>query len=48
MIHSPTPKSSQAGGGTGRHFALAGKRGRTAPALVDYILVAEFDIDSGR
>lgn len=30
------------------HFALAGKRGETAPALVDYVLLAEFDIDSGR
>lgn len=31
-----------------QHFALAGKRGETAPTLVDYILLAEFDIDSGR
>lgn len=29
-------------------FGLAGKRGGAAAALVDYIVVAEFDIDSGR
>lgn len=58
MMHSPLPKSSSsrkqqqdaaaAAGTRCPHFSLAGKRGRSAPALVDYILVAEFDIDSGR
>ncbi|CAM9773411.1 unnamed protein product [Scytosiphon promiscuus] len=40
---------SQPGGGTTRvpYFGLASKRGKSAPPLVDYILVAEFDIDSG-
>lgn len=31
-----------------QHFALAERRGSSAPALVDYILLAEFDVDSGR
>lgn len=42
-----TPKGRQPGARM-QHFALSGKRGETAPALVDYILLAEFDIDSGR
>lgn len=46
MILSPGAKSFQPI--KCPHFALAGKRGRAAPTLVDYILVAEFDIDSGR
>lgn len=41
------PKPRQPGARV-QHFALAGKRGGAAPALVDYILLAEFDIDSGR
>ncbi len=46
---SPTPSQKQAlGGARLPHFDLAAKRGQEAPALVDYILVAEFDIDSGR
>lgn len=45
---SPTPGQKQALGTRLPHFDLAVKRGKETPALVDYILVAEFDIDSGR
>lgn len=52
-MQSPSKSlASQSGGGAAGsrvlHFGLAGTRGDEAPALVDYILVAEFDIDSGR
>ncbi|CAM9680931.1 unnamed protein product, partial [Ectocarpus sp. 8 AP-2014] len=50
-MQSPSKSlTSQAGGAAGSrvlHFGLAGTRGAEAPALVDYILLAEFDIDSG-
>lgn len=41
-------QQSPAAAARGPHFGLAGRRGGGAAALVDYILVAEFDIDSGR
>lgn len=31
-----------------RFYGLAGTRGQTAPRLAEYIVLAEFDIDSGR
>ncbi|CAN0090813.1 unnamed protein product, partial [Ectocarpus sp. 4 AP-2014] len=50
-MQSPSKSlTSQAGGAACSrvlHFGLAGTRGAEAPALVDYILLAEFDIDSG-
>lgn len=30
------------------HFKWANKRGKATPRLVDYIVLAEFDVDSGR
>lgn len=51
MMPTTTPSGHiSQGGASGRvpYFRLAGTRGKSAPALVDYILVAEFDIDSGR